>query len=91
MDRKGDKLNTELMRSYKVETDQGLVPWTCQYLLANWRHGILQTRRAMRGIPVLSLGVNKQTIRGSQLAYRHGSDKGKEGGMEVETGRVGMK
>lgn len=40
----------------------------------------------MRGIPVLSLGVNKQTIRGSQLAYRHRSDGGKERGMEVQTG-----
>ena len=57
---------------------------TCQCVHATWGLGILQSRRAMCGISALSLIVNSLMTKGSQLAYRHRSDRGREGGMAVE-------
>lgn len=77
-----------------------LVLWVCEIdqwhgmdmqVSANWGHDILQTGRAMCGIPVLSLRVNKLTTKDSQLAYIHRSDRRREGGIEVERGAREMR
>lgn len=57
--------------------------WRHQYPLANWGHEIGQTGQAMCGIPVLSLErVNKPATKDNWLAYRHRSDRGREGWRE---------